>query len=150
MRRSIVQWMRDVTLVAGITLAAAALWTAEGKARSTATLTRLTDIPSHQERYRASLLPSAAPIALGEPQAWTLELRDAQGRPVEGAALALESWMPEEERVAAAQPRVAAELGGGRYRVEGLDFERGGWWNVKLAIAAPAAGRDSLAFNLVF
>jgi YtkA-like len=162
MRHSLVQRMRDITTIAGISAMAAGLWLVAGKtaglmAQATptpapalvATVLRLADIPSHGELYRASFIPSSEPIALGRPLAGTIEVRTAAGAPVQGAALALESWMPEDERVAATQPRVVAELGRGRYRVKGLRFDRRGWWNVKLAVAAPA-GTDSLAFNLVF
>ena len=45
-------------------------------------------------------------------------------------------------------PRVTGYLGQGRYRVEGLRFDRRGWWNVKLQIAS-GSGTDSLAFNVI-
>jgi hypothetical protein len=38
-------------------------------------------------------------------------------------------------------------LDGGRYTIDGLKFNMGGWWELKFAIAA-AAGRDSVTFNL--
>jgi len=34
----------------------------------------------------------------------------------------------------------------GHYRVDGLRFDRRGWWNVRLNIAVPG-GTDSLAFK---
>ena len=33
------------------------------------------------------------------------------------------------------------------YEIEGLRFNMGGWWELKLAIDAPA-GADSVTFNL--
>lgn len=44
-------------------------------------------------------------------------------------------------------PQVTADLGGGRYRVEGVKFHMFGWWEFKFAITA-AAGQDSVTFNL--
>ena len=38
-------------------------------------------------------------------------------------------------------------LGNGAYTVEGLRFNMGGWWELKLGIVTPA-GRDSVTFNL--
>ena len=109
---------------------------------------RLSDIPSHGGLYRASVVPSPSPIERTRPLAWTVVVRTAAGAPVEGASLALESWMPDDKSAVPPRPRATAALGGGRYRVEGLRFDRAGWWNVKLQISA-AAGTDSLAFNLV-
>lgn len=108
----------------------------------------LSDIPSHNRTYRASMIPSPGTIERNRPHVWTLVVRTAAGAPVEGAALALESWMPDDDRVAATRPRATAYLGHGRYRIEGLRFDRRGWWNVRLRISA-ASGTDSLAFNLI-
>jgi hypothetical protein len=77
-----------------------------------------------------------------------VQVLTAAGAPVERAHLAIESWMPDDERAGVTSARVTRELGDGRYRVEGLRLGRRGWWNVRLTIAAPAAA-DSLAFNLV-
>jgi hypothetical protein len=116
--------------------------------RTAAPFSRLSGIPSHNDVYRASLV--AAPDAAGAvgSRAWVIEVQTATGRPVEHAALSLESWMPEHDAVRATRPRVTEDLGGGRYRVEGLRFDRRGWWNVRLQVVG-SAGTDSLAFNLV-
>ena len=79
---------------------------------------------------------------------WAVEVRTATGSLVEGATLALESWMPDETKVLATHPRVTGYLGAGRYRIDGLRFDQRGWWNVRLQVAA-AGGTDSLSFNLV-
>ena len=109
---------------------------------------RLSDIPSHHRVYWASMITSPDPIELKRPLTFTVEIRTAADAPVEGALLALESWMPDDEKVSIARPRAVAELGGGFYRVEGLRFDSRGWWNLRLQIAA-AGMTDSLAFNLV-
>jgi hypothetical protein len=79
---------------------------------------------------------------------WSVEVATADGVPVEGATLELESWMPDDDRPIQPQPRVSADLGAGQYRVAGLRFDRRGWWNVRLRIEGDS-GTDSLAFNLV-
>jgi hypothetical protein len=119
-------------------------------ARSAATLgfSRLSSIPSHNGIYRASLIPSPADSREGSATAWTVEVRTANGAPVERATLALDSWMPDHERLGATPARVTGDMGDGRYRVEGLRLGRRGWWNVRLTVAAQT-GTDSLAFNLV-
>src|SRR3712207_7934446 len=47
-------------------------------------------------------------------------------------SLALETWMPDDDRVPAAHPRLTGSAGNGRYYIEGLRLDRRGWWNVKL------------------
>ena len=116
-------------------------WTIERSGdASVVTFSKLSNVPSHNGAYRASM------TALADSQ-WTIEVETASGTRVPNASLVLESWMPDEERFVAVRPRVA-ELAEGRYRVDGLRLDRPGWWNVKLAISA-ASGTDSLAFNLV-
>lgn len=107
---------------------------------SVVTFSKLSNIPSHNGVYRASMIASAN-------SQWTIEIQTAAGTRVPDASLALESWMPDDERVVAVHPRVS-ELAEGRYRVYGLRLDRPGWWNVRLAISA-GVGTDSLAFNLV-
>ena len=87
---------------------------------------RLADIPSHDGLYRASMVPAPDAIEGSRPLAWTVAVRTAAGAPVVGAALALESWMPDDTTVAAPRPWATTELDGGRYRVEGLRFDRSG------------------------
>ena len=108
----------------------------------------LSDIPSHNRAYRASMIPLPDPLERNRSLTWTIEIRTAADGPVEGASLALESWMPDDESVSVARPRVIAELGGGFYRVEGLRFDSHGWWNLRLQIS-DAGMTDSLAFNLI-
>jgi hypothetical protein len=98
--------------------------------------------------YRASLVPSSDPADRSRSTTWTVKVETAAGTPVGDATLALESWMPEDDRVAAVRPRVTRYVGDGRYHVEGIRFNRRGWWNVRLQVARRGA-TDSLAFNLV-
>jgi hypothetical protein len=109
---------------------------------------RLSDITSHNARYQASLIALRDRGDSLDPMAWTVAVRTASGVPVEGAALRLEGWMPDDAGGVLTHPRVTGYLGQGRYRVEGLRFDRRGWWNVKLAIAS-SSGTDSLAFNVL-
>jgi hypothetical protein len=105
----------------------------------------VTDIPSHEGRYLASLAP-ADESAWDGSEGWVISLRDASGEPVEGAALEIEAWQPD-EMDGASQIADATALGAGQYRVDGVALGSAGWWNVKLAVAGAAA--DSLAFNVV-
>ena len=108
-------------------------------------LALVSDIPSHEGRYLASLAPAEGSAWDGS-EGWTVSLRDASGEPVEGAALEIEAWQPEGID-AASEIAGAKALSAGQYRVDGVALGSSGWWNVKLAVAGVAA--DSLAFNVV-
>ncbi len=102
-------------------------------------------IPSHDGRYVASLAPVGEGAWNGS-EGWTISLRDANGEPVDGAALEIEAWQPDVV-AAASQVAGAKALGAGEYRVDGVALDASGWWNVKLAVAGATA--DSLAFNVI-
>jgi hypothetical protein len=119
-----------------------------GDSGAAATFSRLSDIPSHNGAYRASMILARDSASRHRAASWTVEVRTATGAPVGNAALSLESWMPDDDRVSTVRPRVTSYAGDGRYRIEGLRFDRHGWWNVRLQISA-AGGTDSLAFNLI-
>jgi hypothetical protein len=106
-----------------------------------AVVARVTDIPSHNRLYRASLV-------LTNDSSWTLQLRSVTGAPIPNAAVAMDAWMPDAEQHAHVVPTASEYQGAGAYRVRRLAFDRTGWWNVRVQMSA--AGRtDSLAFNLV-
>ena len=102
---------------------------------------RLANIPSHNRRYVASL-------DLTSDSVWFLRLRSASGVPIPNARLAVDAWMPEEERVARSAPTATDYSSAGRYRVTPLALDRPGWWNISVRISG-AGLTDSLAFNVV-
>src|SRR3954467_11659095 len=71
---------------------------------------RLTDIPSHNRVYRASL-------DLTNDFVWTLRGRPASGGRVPNASVSMEAWMPDQERVAQARPASIQSVGAGSYRI---------------------------------
>ena len=74
-------------------------------------------------------------------------IADADGRPVEGAAVTIDGGMPQHGHGLPTRPRVTRSLGEGVYDIEGVRFNMGGWWEFKVAIATPA-GPDVVTFNL--
>ena len=150
------RWTTDMSAAIGVIgLAVASLLTSAGHAgaahaahATTTGFSSLSEVPSHNGLYRASLVPPSDRADRSTSTTWTVRVETAAGAPVGDATLALESWMPENDRVPAARPRVTRYMGDGRYHVEGLRFDRRGWWNVRLQVARPLA-TDSLAFNLV-
>ena len=97
------------------------------------------DIPSHNGVYRASMSPSDG--------GWTVQVRTANGAVADGAAITLEGWMPDDSSVVPVRADVEPR-GGGEYRVDGMQLQHAGWWNVRVLIAT-ASRTDSLAFNFV-
>jgi len=102
--------------------------------------------PSHNARYQAEVT-AVTPFALREPQHWAIRLtQHGEGR-VANARIRVKSWAPETGEVSRITPS-AHYVGGGRYVVDDIIFNRPGLWNVALLIDGPA-GADSVAFNVI-
>lgn len=98
------------------------------------------------QRYAATLQPRQA-LRVRQMQALPVLITDASGRPIEGARVSVDGGMPEHGHGLPTQPKVRPALRAGMYEIEGLRFNMGGWWELKLAIESPA-GTDSITFNL--
>ena len=143
--------IRRVVLAAGITTVAFAgpahaLFGHASVERPAAAEFNLGPRTSTNRVYTATLHPTQ-PLRLRHLQAIAVLIVDADGRPVEGATIAVDGGMPEHRHGLPTQPRVKRALGGGVYEIEGLRFSMGGWWELKLAIESPA-GADQVTFNL--
>ena len=102
--------------------------------------------PSANQKYVATLQPRQ-PLRLRQLQTVPVLITDADGRPIEAAAITVDGGMPEHAHGLPTRPRVGRSLGGGVYEIDGVRFSMGGWWEFKLAIESPA-GADSVTFNL--
>ncbi len=96
--------------------------------------------------YTATLA-TAAPLRTRQMQTVRVAIVDGDGRPVDGAALAIDGGMPEHGHGLPTRPRVARVLGEGAYEVEGVRFNMGGWWEFKVTITSER-GADIVTFNL--
>ena len=101
---------------------------------------------SSQGRYTATLQP-ADELRPRKMYSVRVAIADAKGRPVEGATIAVDGGMPEHGHGLPTRPRVMRSEGDGVYVIEGVRFNMGGWWELKLAIDG-AAGPDSVTFNI--
>ena len=99
-------------------------------------------------RYRATIRPQGDTIPQGRLHRWTLQLETAAGAPVERATITVDGGMPQHGHGLPTKPRVTRHLGNGEHAVEGMKFNMGGWWVVKVRVAAEGTGSDSLVFNL--
>jgi hypothetical protein len=79
---------------------------------------------------------------------WVITLTDAKKAPVENASFTIDGGMPQHHHGLPTSPQVTTALGAGKYRLEGVKFNRSGWWELRLAIDA-AAGADKATFNIV-
>jgi hypothetical protein len=106
------------------------------------------------ETAEPALAPKAGPelgaraiSESGSFQSWVIELRDTRGAALTGAAIAIAGGMPGHGHGLPTDPRVTEELGGGRYRIEGMKLNMVGAW-VFEAIVETRALRDRLRFDL--
>jgi len=97
-------------------------------------------------RYVATL-EAAQPLRARQMQTLRVTLRDAEGRAVDVDQIAVDGGMPEHGHGLPTRPRVTGHPSDGVYEIEGLRFNMGGWWELRLAIAGPR-GADTVTFNL--
>ena len=97
-------------------------------------------------RYAATLQPRQ-PLRVRQLLALPVLITDASGRPIEAARISVDGGMPEHRHGLPTQPKVRRALGAGVYEIEGLRFNMGGWWELKLGIDS-TAGADTITFNL--
>jgi hypothetical protein len=103
--------------------------------------------PSETGLYRATIRPDGDSIPRGRLQKWTLHVETLQGAPVDSASITVDGGMPQHGHGLPTKPIVTRHLGNGDHLVEGMKFNMGGWWVVKMSIAG-AAGSDVVTFNL--
>jgi hypothetical protein len=87
------------------------------------------------------------PVRIGHFLSARLHIVDRAGRPVEGAMVQIDGGMPQHGHGLPTRPRASHEPMGGTYVIDGLKFNMGGWWQVRIAIVAGAAA-DSVIFNV--
>src|SRR5258706_7658578 len=102
---------------------------------------------SDSGRLSGRLAPESGDVALNQFQTWILELRETGGAAVIGAELAIAGGMPGHGHGLPTEPRLAEELGAGRYRIEGVKLNMVGAWVIEVFVRT-SAGRDRLRFDL--
>ena len=101
---------------------------------------------SAARQFTATLEPDQ-PLRPRRMQTVRVAILDSAGTPVDNATIQIDGGMPEHGHGRPTRPRVTRALGNGRYEVEGVRFNMGGWWEFTLAISAPS-GSDTVTFNL--
>lgn len=98
--------------------------------------------------FEVSIKPESGVIRQGELQSWLVTLKTGSGAPVENAAIDISGGMPQHDHGLPTSPQATDYLGNGQYRIQGVKFSMGGWWQLRLGISA-AAGSDTVVFNVV-
>jgi hypothetical protein len=101
---------------------------------------------SAAQLYRATFSPVES-IRVGRLHSWNVQIVGADGAPVDQAKITVDGGMPQHGHGLPTKPLVTQHLGEGRHVIEGMKFNMGGWWVVKLHIDG-AKGSDVVTFNL--
>lgn len=88
---------------------------------------------SERGLYDVSFESSLHPVEINRMHSWVLQIT-ANGEPVTGAAITVAGGMPEHDHGLPTRPRVTAETGPGKYRLEGMRFHMSGAWEVSITI----------------
>ena len=104
---------------------------------------------SRAGHFRVSIAPETGKAETGKLHNWIATVTLPDGKPVEGADITIDGGMPQHGHGLPTEPKMTASLGEGRYKIEGVRFNMGGWWEFRLSITA-AGMQDVADFNLVF
>lgn len=77
--------------------------------------------------------PDGAP-EINRMHSWILHVETDTGEPVEGAEIEVDGGMPAHNHGLPTRPRVTEELGDGDYRLDGVRFHMGGYWEMVISI----------------
>ncbi len=73
-------------------------------------------------------------IEINRIHSWILHIAAANGELVTGAGISVSGGMPLHDHGLPTRPRVTREIGGGDYRLEGMRFHMGGYWEIVVTI----------------
>ncbi|MBO6716452.1 MAG: FixH family protein [Rhizobiaceae bacterium] len=97
--------------------------------------------------YTVTLESEAEPVKTGPLHSWIAAVKSADGTPIVDATIQVDGGMPNHGHGLPTAPQ-ASHIGDGHYRIEGVRFNMGGWWELHLRINGPA-GDDEVTFNIV-
>ncbi len=101
-------------------------------------------ILSGNNRFELRYEAETDPIMVNTMHSWVVNLRTLDGEPVENARLTVDGDMPAHGHGLPTSPEVTEELGGGDYRIEGLKFQMGGYWEVYVDVVTADGEADSV------
>jgi hypothetical protein len=108
-----------------------------------------TERASAHEHYIVSYASSITPSPINQLHTWTVRVTTPDGQPVEGATIGVDGDMPQHGHGLPTRPQVTRYLGDGRYLVEGMKFQMGGWWVADFTITDASGITDTVRFNFI-
>jgi hypothetical protein len=88
--------------------------------------------------YAISLMDAnPAPPARGD-NVWKVEVRDADGTPVEGKTIEIKTFMPDHQHGSPIVPTITEE-GSGMYTIDPVNLFMGGYWEITVSAVDPGA-----------
>jgi YtkA-like len=108
-----------------------------------------TERTSAQQHFDVAYTPSTNPPPINQLHTWTIRVTTPDGQPVEGATIDVDGDMPQHGHGLPTRPQVTRYLGDGRYLVEGMKFQMGGWWVADFTITDAAGQTDTVRFNFI-
>ena len=111
-------------------------------------LNRSLDRITRDGRFRVRIEPAESPIPLHRIHRWSVAITDGEGRPVDGATIAIDGGMPQHGHGLPTKPVAMPDGAAGSYAINGMKFSMDGWWELKLAITANGV-TDGVTFNIV-
>ena len=97
--------------------------------------------------YRVSFESELEPLEINKIHSWIFIVETPGGEPVEDATISITGGMPLHNHGLPTDPKMTAEIGGGRYRVEGMRFHMNGEWELTVTIDVEGR-RDTVVIPL--
>jgi len=86
--------------------------------------------------FQVTIQSDEAPLPLNRIHGWTAHITTPEGRVVDDAMVMVYGGMPEHKHGFPSKPQVTANLGNGRYRIEGVKFNMPGRWEIWINVRA--------------
>ncbi|WP_367714870.1 FixH family protein [Nitratireductor sp. GISD-1A_MAKvit] len=97
--------------------------------------------------YQVMFETESQPVPVNETHEWVLTVTTPDGEPVTDARISIDGGMPAHGHGLPTSPQMTENLGEGHYRVEGMRFNMGGHWEIRIGLDAEP-GLDEAVFNL--
>ncbi len=92
-------------------------------------------------------VPDDGKVEINRMHSWILHVESADGAPVTGARIEVDGGMPAHDHGLPTRPRVTEELGNGDYRLDGLRFHMGGYWEIVVDVTTES-GTETVVIPL--
>ena len=86
--------------------------------------------------FQVTIQSDEAPLPLNRIHSWAARITTSEGRIVDDAMVMVYGGMPEHKHGFPSKPEVTANLGNGRYRIDGVKFNMPGRWEIWINVRA--------------